>query len=59
MCEPRPGVVRVGEAVVPVELGRDVSVEAEYSTDGGMDSFLLFGRWGKDSSGEMVGRQRV
>ena len=42
MFESRPGVVCVGEAAGAVDVGRGVTVEAELSTDGGKDSFLLF-----------------
>ena len=59
MFESRPGVVCVGEAAVAVDVGRGVTVEAELSTDGGMDSFLLFEPWERDSVEGMLGRQRL
>ena len=53
------GVVFVGEAAAVVEVGRGVTVEALYSTDGGTDNFLLFGSWGRESQEAMLGSLRV
>ena len=59
MCIPCPGIVLEGEIVGAVDEW-SISLAAVRSLpDGVTANFLLFGRWGKESSEEMLGRQRV
>ena len=59
MCIPCPGKVLKGGIVGAVEVGSIRLPAMRSLTDGVTASFLLFGRWGKESSEEMLGRQRV